>query len=300
MTDNAPSTACIALDETRRVIRVAGGEAEDFLQSLVTTNVATLPVGACRPGALLTPQGRILADMIIHRQSDGFLLECDATRADDLFTRLRRYRLRRPIDLAQEAELCVWVGWDDNPPEGACIDPRHRDLGWRWIGPAGEMPPTINEGDVTALETWHARRIAAGVPQGPVDLMPERALMLEAGLDRLGAVDFEKGCYVGQEVTARTHYRGLVKRRLAPLRIESAAATSLSGAAVSEGESKLGTVLSHANTGDGAVCLAAMKLSDLHRLMTDDSALLIGDVPARLAIPDWMLPLPQPARTDGG
>jgi folate-binding protein YgfZ len=140
------------------------------------------------------------------------------------------------------------------------------------------------------------------VPQGPVDLVPERALMLEAGLDRLGAVDFEKGCYVGQEVTARTHYRGLVKRRLAPLWMESAAAatTPLSGATVSEGEAKLGTVLSHADTGDGVVYLAAMKLSDLHRLMTDDSALRIGDVPTRLAIPDWMLPLPQPARTDGG
>ena len=300
MTDNLNSAPCIALDETRRVIRVGGDEAEDFLQSLVTANVETLPVDACQPGALLTPQGRILADMMIHRRVDGFLLECDATRADDLFTRLRRYRLRRPIDLAQEAELCVWVGWNDNPPEGACIDPRHPDLGWRWIGPAGEMPPTINEGDVTALETWHARRIAAGVPQGPVDLVPERALMLEAGLDRLGAVDFAKGCYVGQEVTARTHYRGLVKRRLVPLRIETAANISLSGTAVTEGESTLGPVLSHAATGDGAICLAAMKLSDLHRLMTDDAALRVEDAPARLAVPDWMLPLPQPARTDGG
>ena len=297
---NTTNTA--ATDETRRVIRVAGAEAEDFLQSLVTANIETLPVDACRPSALLTPQGRIVADMMIHRQTDGFLLECDATRADDLFARLRRYRLRRPIDLAQEDELCVWVGWGVGvPPDGTRVDPRHPDLGWRWIGPRGVMPPTIGDGDVAALEAWHARRIAAGVPQGPVDLVPERALMLEAGLDRLGAVDFEKGCYVGQEVTARTHYRGLVKRRLAPLRMESmAVTTSLSGAAVSEGESKLGTVLSHADTGDGAVCLAAMKLSDLHRLMTDDSALRVGDVPARLAMPDWMLPLPQPSRTDGG
>ena len=302
MTETAPSpkTTNAAADETRRVIRVAGTDAEDFLQSLVTANVETLPVDACRPGALLTPQGRILADMMIHRQEDGFLLECDATRADDLFARLRRYRLRRPIDLIQEDELRVWVGWGDNDaPDDAHIDPRHPDLGWRWIGPRGDMPSTIGEDDIAELEAWHARRIAAGVPQGPVDLVPERALMLEAGLDRLGAVDFEKGCYVGQEVTARTHYRGLVKRRLAPLRMKSAATTPLSGAAVNEGESKLGTVLSNADTGDGAVCLAAMKLSDLHRLMTDDSALRIGDVPARLAIPEWMLPLPQPARTDG-
>ena len=186
MTDDTTSTTRIAIDETRRVIRVAGTEAEDFLQSLVTANVGTLPVAACRPGALLTPQGRILADMMIHRRHDGFLLECDATRADDLFTRLRRYRLRRPIDLAQQHDACVWVGWGHgDAPSGACIDPRHPDLGWRWIGPAGEMPPTTGMDDIVPLDNWHARRIAAGVPQGPVDLVPERALMLEAGLDRL-------------------------------------------------------------------------------------------------------------------
>ena len=300
MTDNATPAPCIAMDETRRVIRVAGSEAEDFLQSLVTANVETLPADACRPGALLTPQGRILADMMIHRLADGFLLECDATRADDLFARLRRYRLRRPIDLAQQEDQCVWVGWDGDAPDGAHGDPRHPDLGWRWIGPEGEMPPATAADDVVSLDRWHARRIAAGVPQGPVDLVPERALMLEAGLDRLGAVDFEKGCYVGQEVTARTHYRGLVKRRLVPLQLESTASDSLSGASVTEGDASLGTVLSHAATGDGAVCLAAMKLSDLHRLMQDDSALRIGAAPARLALPDWMLPLPQPARTDAG
>ncbi|MEL0134174.1 MAG: hypothetical protein VW830_12030, partial [Rhodobiaceae bacterium] len=212
---------------------------------------------------------------------------------------LRRYRLRRPIDLAQQEDQCVWVGWGGDAPDGAHGDPRHPDLGWRWIGPRGEMPPATAADDMAPLDRWHARRIAAGVPQGPVDLVPERALMLEAGLDRLGAVDFEKGCYVGQEVTARTHYRGLVKRRLATLRIDGIAAIR-SGASITEGDASLGTVLSHVATGDGVVCLAAMKLSDLHRLMQDDSALRIGAAPARLALPDWMLPLPQPARTDAG
>ena len=301
MTDDTTSTTRIAIDETRRVIRIAGDEAEDFLQSLVTANVETLPVGACRPGALLTPQGRILADMMIHRRGDGFLLECDATRADDLFTRLRRYRLRRPIDLARQDDLCVWVGWgDSDAPDGGGIDPRHPNLGWRWIGPTGAMPPTPGAPDFAALEEWHARRIAAGVPQGPVDLVPERALMLEAGLDRLGAVDFEKGCYVGQEVTARTHYRGLVKRRLAPLRLAGAAPVRTGSTVTDADGATLGTVLSHAATEDGSVCLAAMKLSDLHRLTGDEGGVRVDDAPARLAIPDWMLPLPKPARTDSG
>lgn len=302
MTETTPIPNHLARDETRRLIRVAGGEAQDFLQSLVTANVETLTDDACRPGALLSPQGRILADMMIHRVAEGFLLECDATRADDLFTRLRRYRLRRPIDLALADDLRVWVGWGvGDAPDGAHVDPRHVDLGWRWIGRDDEMPPGSGEEDVVELDAWHVRRIAAGVPQGPVDLVPERALMLEAGLDRLGAVDFEKGCYVGQEVTARTHYRGLVKRRLAPLRMDPAATASLrSGAAVTLGEATLGTVLSHATHDTQAVCLAAMKLSDLHRLAQDDGDLRVDGRPASLALPDWMLPLPPPARTDSG
>ena len=122
--------------------------------------------------------------------------------------------------------------------------------------------------------------------------------MLEAGLDRLGAVDFEKGCYVGQEVTARTHYRGLVKRRIVPLAISGGCPAP--GSDVCEAESRLGTVLSTATTEDGAVCLAAMKLSDIHRIMGGGPTLSADGLPARLAIPDWMLPLPDPARTDAG
>ena len=123
--------------------------------------------------------------------------------------------------------------------------------------------------------------------------------MLEAGLDRLGAVDFEKGCYVGQEVTARTHYRGLVKRRLAPFILGDATATT--GAAITDNGKSLGTVLSTSSTskiGTGSICLAAMKLSDLHRLHAGDATAQIDGAPATLSLPDWMLPLPQLARTD--
>ena len=291
-----PNATCIAADVSRRVIRVFGEESTDFLQSLVTANVEELAQGACGPGALLTPQGRILADMMIFRREEGYLLDCDEARAADLFTRLRRYRLRRPIDLVLEQDLHVWVGWDGDMPAEAAADPRHPDLGWRWIGPDGTYPPGFDGDSVGPVTLWHARRIAAGVPQGPVDLVPERALMLEAGLDRLGAVDFSKGCYVGQEVTARTHYRGLVKRRIVPLRIDAGAVPK--DARVTEGETAIGTVLSRAADGAQMLCLAAMKLSDLHRLLNDGGTLLVDEHPAHLALPDWMLPLPDPARTD--
>ena len=118
---------------------------------------------------------------MVLRTADGFLIDCDASRADDLFTRLRRYRLRRPVQLAMLDDAKLWVGWGGAPmPDGASFDPRHGDLGWRWIDPQGGRAMAAT----TPVGLWHAVRITAGVPQGPVDLQPERALMLEAGLDR--------------------------------------------------------------------------------------------------------------------
>ena len=293
------STGQAAQDPERRVIRIGGAEAADFLQSILTSDMEALLPGETRASALLTPQGRILADMMVLRVEDGFVLDCDASRAEDLFTRLRRYKLRRPITLEMLDDHQLWVGWNGAAmPGGASTDPRHPALGWRWIGAAGSGPDTASGSGTVDIDQWHAVRIAAGVPQGPVDLQPERALMLEAGLDRLGAVDFEKGCYVGQEVTARTHYRGLVKRRIVPLAISGGRPAS--GDAVTDGERELGAVLSVAADSEGALCLAAMKLSDIRRISDSDQEVTAGGHAARLAIPDWMLPLPDPSKTDSG
>ena len=293
------STGQAAQDPERRVIRIGGAEAADFLQSILTSDMEALLPGETRASALLTPQGRILADMMVLRAEDGFILDCDASRAEDLFTRLRRYKLRRPITLEMLDDHQLWVGWDGAAmPVDASTDPRHPALGWRWIGAAGSGSDTASGSGTVDIDQWHAVRIATGVPQGPVDLQPERALMLEAGLDRLGAVDFEKGCYVGQEVTARTHYRGLVKRRIVPLAVSGGRLAS--GDAVTDGERELGTVLSVASGGEGALCLAAMKLSDIHRISDSDQEVTAGGHAARLAIPDWMLPLPDPSKTDSG
>lgn len=296
--DTTPQNGCFARDNTRQVVRVGGAEATDFLQALITTNVETLPDDQTCAGALLTPQGRVLIDFMVSRTEGGFLIECDAGKADELFTRLRRYRLRRPIELTRETELAVWVIWGvDSAPAGALRDARHPDLGWRMIATQNAL---AQDADVdiapAAIEDWHLLRITAAVPQGPVDLVPERALMLEAGLDQLGAVDFQKGCYVGQEVTARTHYRGLVKRRIAPFAVTGAGCAP--GAAITSGDRALGKVLSTVCGPEGGMCLAAMKLSDLHRLQDVGNNVEIDGATARLALPDWMLPLPSPARTD--
>ena len=300
-------------------ISVFGDEACAFLQSIITTNVETLPIGACCPTALLTPQGRVLIDMMVYRPaSDHFLLRSDAARRDDLFNRLRRYRLRRPIDLAIEPDIKLVLLLGNQAAETmttpmimSCSDPRSPKLGSHCLIEAHHLPAQMG-----AIDSWHANRIAAGVPEGSIDLTPERALMLEAGLDQLDAVDFEKGCYVGQEVTARTHYRGLVKRRLVPLTIAGdppAIDSDITWQGTVIGKSKTAAALTapiageHEPTDTKSICLALLKLSDIHNIH-DASAdgdgpttdgLMINGHAAVLALPDWMQPLPRQAKSYG-
>ena len=293
-------------------ISIAGDEACAFLQSIITANVETLPIGACRPAALLTPQGRVLIDMMVYRPaSDRFLLRSDAARRDDLFTRLRRYRLRRLIDLAIEPDIRLVLLLSNQAAETmaipmimSCSDPRSPKLGSHCLVETHHLPAQMG-----AIDSWHANRIAAGVPEGSLDLTPERALMLEAGLDQLGAVDFEKGCYVGQEVTARTHYRGLVKRRLVPLTIAGdppAIDSDIIWQGTVIGKSKTAAAFTvpitgaHGQTDAKSICLALLKLSDLHNILdapADDDGLMINGHAAELALADWMQPLPRPAKS---
>lgn len=285
-------------------IAIGGSEAIAFLQSIITANVETLDIGTMRQSALLTPQGRVLIDFVIYRTAqDDFILQCEADSRDDLYTRLRRYRLRRPVTIEKRDDLACYIWWNLNLiPESMpylFVDPRDSALGYRYLGTDAEK--VLKDYDAMAgnIDDWHAIRIAKAVPQGTLDLTPERALMLESGLDHLDAVDFDKGCYIGQEVTARTHYRGLVKRRLAPFTIN--AMPKPSADIVLDGK-VIGSCKSIAPTsGGGAITLGLVKLSDLHIIQTTDynPALTIDGHSAQLALPDWMIPLPAPAKTDG-
>ena len=191
----------------RRIIRVGGADRVDFLQGLVTNDVTRAPVWA----ALLTAQGKYLADFLIVPQGDALLLDVDARLADDLLRRLSMYKLRAAVELAP-TELQVTRG-TGTAPDGAIPDPRHPALGWRHYG--------ATEGDDGT--DWDAIRVAHAIPESLVELIPNETFILEAGFERLHGVDFRKGCYVGQEVTARMKHKTELRKGLVTVAIDGEA-----------------------------------------------------------------------------
>ena len=183
----------------RALIRLSGDGVRDFLQGLVTQDVLTLDASAPRWAGLLTPQGKALFDFLLWADGDAVLIDCEAAEADALARRLTLYRLRRPIAIERVAGA---VHWAKESPLGA-PDPRLAELGKRWIG----MPAAVAEG-------WRAHRLSFGVTEGVAELGQDKTLWLEANAAELNGVSFAKGCYVGQENTARMHYRAKVNRRL--------------------------------------------------------------------------------------
>lgn len=204
-----PTTLHATTLHDRALIRVGGDEARAFLQGLLTQDMLSLIVEAPRWTALLSPQGKALFDMIAWAdpaRPEDVLLDCEASRADALMKRLMLYRLRRPVTIALEPGLAVH--WSVDPMEGAAPDPRLADLGWRWLAPA-------NEHD--ASDDFRRHRLRHGVTEGSAELGEDKTLWLECNAQELHGVDYKKGCYVGQENTARMHYRNKVNRRLVVL-----------------------------------------------------------------------------------
>lgn len=181
----------------RAVIRLSGEDVRGFLHGLVTNNVlGALPVWA----GLLTPQGKALFDFLVWADGDDLLIDCEAEQADALVKRLTMYRLRKPIAIARDPALAVH--WSLSAGQGA-PDPRNPALGYRWIGPPSE-PAT----------GWLAHRLSLGIVEGIAELGSDKSLWLECNAREQNGVSFTKGCYVGQENTARMHHRDKVNRAL--------------------------------------------------------------------------------------
>ncbi|MGH7041047.1 MAG: YgfZ/GcvT domain-containing protein, partial [Acetobacteraceae bacterium] len=199
-----------------------------FLQGLVSNDVAEARPGHAVWAALLTPQGKWLADFFIFAVADRLLLDAERAQIPMLLARLGRFRLRASVSLAAAEEWAVCTAWDGPPPALApgtiaAPDPRLPEAGWRLLLPA-PPPPDAWLADAgladAGSDAWDRHRLALGLPDGARDLESEKTVLLEAGFDELSGISWTKGCYMGQELTARTRYRGLVKRRLVPVGIE--------------------------------------------------------------------------------
>ena len=189
---------------TRRLLRLTGPDRVDFLQGLVTNDVTRAPVYA----ALLTPQGKYLADFfIVPDGEDALLLDVAAELADDLLRRLSMYKLRAKVEIVEDPrEVTRGTG---AAPEGAIADPRDPAFGWRSYG--------LVPDDGT---DWDARRVALLIPEAGAELVPNDSYILEMGFERLKGVDFRKGCFVGQEVTARMKHKTELKKGLRRVRLD--------------------------------------------------------------------------------
>jgi folate-binding protein YgfZ len=243
----------------RGVVRVSGEDAASFLQGLLTNDVETLKPGEARYAGLLTPQGKILFDMIVVRgpgdAGSGFLIDCAAVQAAELAKRLGFYKLRAKVAIADESAglgvIAVWGEADDVPKDAILYaDPRDPRLGSRAIVSRAEAADI----GTAHLATYEALRIDTVAPKGGVDFTYGDAFPHDVNFDLLNGVDFKKGCYVGQEVVSRMKHRGTGRKRVA--RVILAADPPPPGTAVVDGDLPVGTL----GSSSGREALALLRL----------------------------------------
>lgn len=269
------SPSVIPLPE-RVAVRVSGDDRISFLQGLLSNDVRRVGPTRAIYAALLTPQGKYLHDVFVIADGDALILDCERARADDLCQRLSRYRLRAQVALAvvapppfvgaviEEAGIAA-LGLAGAPAGTASpfaggiayVDPRLAAAGVRLLLPAEGAAASLAAAGfgLAAVDAYDRHRLALGLADGSRDITPEKDVLLECGFDELNGIDWHKGCYMGQEVTARTKYRGLVKRRLVPVESEDGEAPP-PGTPIFSGDREVGEVRS----GRGRRALALLRL----------------------------------------
>lgn len=300
MSTNPTTTEIYATTlDHRGVVAVGGADRRNFLQGLISQDVEKIDASHAAYGALLTPQGKFLHEFCIIESGDRLLLECERDRAADLVIRLSRFRLRAKVDVEDvsgshqvgvvfsplapplAASLLGLEAMAGAATDLAYVDPRLADLGCRMILVEGADLPAAKAASLADYDAW---RLELGVADGARDMEIEKTTLLEANFDALNGVDWEKGCYMGQEITARTHYRGLVKRRYISILFNGTApvngtAPALGTQIMADGD-PIGSVRSTAkNRG-----LAHMRIDALGSSLTAEEAGVVATVP------NWLKP----------
>ena len=281
----------------RGVVKVAGEDARNFLNGLVTTDLDRLKPGLGRFGALLTPQGKIIVDFLITEvpagHGGGFLIDCPKALADTLATKLKFYKLRAKVTV-ENLDLGVLAAWDGQPaaqPDLAFADPRSEALGTRILIPEDlkqKLSDLIGAELVDASE-YEAHRIALGVPRGGLDFTYNDAFPHETNMDRLAGVDFDKGCYVGQEVVSRMQHRGTARTRSVKVLLDGPSPEA--GATILAGDKPVGTI----GSTSGGKGIALVRIDRVAEALDASQPLTAGGLALKLAEPDVVrIPAKQP------
>ena len=281
----------------RGVVKVSGEDARDFLNGLVTTDVTLVRPGLGRFGALLTPQGKIIVDFLITEapagHGGGFLLDVPRPLAQGLADKLKFYKLRAKVTVESLTDsigvLAVWDGEPATKPDLAFADPRSGELGWRILIP-DELKQKVADligADLVGSDIYEAHRILCGAPRGGLDFMYSDAFPHETNMDRLHGIDFEKGCYVGQEVVSRMQHRGTARTRTVKVILEDFSPDA--GLPVLAGDKPVGTMGSTA----GGRGLALIRTDRVTEALDAGLKLSAGGLAIRIAEPDELRPLPK-------
>lgn len=282
----------------RIVLRLTGADVRSFLQGIVTNDVMRVTPRQAIYAALLTPQGKFLFDFFMAEAADGALLfDCAADRAEALMKRLALYKLRADVTVARADDLgvaavikgalpgapaaTVGVAWDLDGGI-AFHDPRLTALGQRVIATAAALDALAAGHAHGTAEDYDRHRLGLGVPEAGRDIEPEQSFALESNLEELNGVDFHKGCYVGQELTARTKHRGTVRKRILPVRVMGPLPAP--GTAVTADGNEIG----HMRSGRDGRALALLRLDRYAAARAAGGALTAKGVPLELDLPDWL------------
>ncbi|MFN7125209.1 MAG: YgfZ/GcvT domain-containing protein [Allorhizobium sp.] len=257
----------------RAFVKIAGADAEHFLQNLITTDLGALAENELRPGALLTPQGKILFDFLISRDGDGFLIDIPADQMDAFIRRMTMYKLRSPVTIEALPVKGATVTWGESADGVA--DHRFALAGTELRRQAGRA------GDPADREGYDALRILHGVPESGADYALQDAFPHDVLFDKSGGVSFRKGCYVGQEVVSRMQHRSTARRRVVILSAD--ASLPATGTEITIGGKPIGAL----GTVAGERALAIVRIDKAGEAMAAGEPILAGDVPVTVTLPSW-------------
>ncbi|WP_109315719.1 YgfZ/GcvT domain-containing protein [Pseudovibrio ascidiaceicola] len=262
---------------SRRLVKVFGEDAKEFLQNLVSCDISEIDATSSSFGALLTPQGKILWDFIVFadESTGGFLIDVSTDELDAFAKRLGFYKLRAKVTVEPADEtMHVIAEWGDDLPADKPRDPRHADMGVRYIG-FGSVEETASEAD------YHAHRIELGIPQSGLDFQLADVFPHDTDMDSLNGVAFSKGCFIGQEVVSRMKHRGTARKRI--IKVSAESALPAAGSDVLAGEKSVGTLGS--SQGDNG--LALLRLDRVKTAMDAGMTLTSEGVTLTPSIQEW-------------